>query len=212
MSVAKELFYDWGGANVSLFHKINAISSSEDYDRVMEWVSYFAQNRLFPYYCYVLLGYIFLSMMVRVIRKKPGLKHYGARWVGVLAVFAAGFVVNIGVNHELKDYFGYPRPYAVLEESSVHLVEQRPVEDARRSFPSGHVAFASLLIFALWPMLSTNFRCFGVWLILLVGWSRIALGVHFPADVVWSMIISFFVVAALRMLIYPILHTFRIQC
>ena len=51
------------------------------------------------------------------------------------------------------------------------------------SLPSGHATYAALVVGALWPLIGRRGRIGLVLYAALVGWSRIAAGMHFPADV-----------------------------
>jgi signal peptidase II len=51
------------------------------------------------------------------------------------------------------------------------------------SLPSGHSTYTALVIGALWPLMGRRGRIGLVLYAALVGWSRIAAGMHFPADV-----------------------------
>ncbi len=51
------------------------------------------------------------------------------------------------------------------------------------SLPSGHSTYAALVAGALWPLAGVRQRMALVAYVVLVGWSRIAAGMHFPADV-----------------------------
>src|SRR5690606_16677009 len=102
----------------------------------------------------------------------------------------------------LKEYFHYPRPFVVLPEGSFRLVtvDVSP-EQAWMAFPSGHSAFAMMMVAGLWPALGARGRVLAAGYLLLVGWSRIALGVHFPADVLGGFFFAFIAVCAVRLLV-----------
>ena len=64
-------------------------------------------------------------------------------------------------------------------------------ETGSNSFPSGHTAFAVALAFALYFLVrGTRWGVFTAWagavLAVVVAWSRIYIGVHYPSDVVAS--------------------------
>lgn len=212
-NTAKELFYDWAGANVWFFRQIHALSGkNEIYDSLMQLISKFGETRtmFFPY-----IGLLCACAVVRFIigksRGQAGLRYIMTEWFAIITLFACTFPVNVAVNHALKDHFAYPRPYAALG-SGVSKLEEREAADNNRSFPSGHVALISCLIFCLWPKLSERSRMAGTVAILAMGWSRIALGMHFPADVFWSIFITMAVVAIMRILVYGILaKIFRLK-
>lgn len=92
------------------------------------------------------------------------------------AYITSGLAVNT-----LKPIFDLPRPPAVFSPELIHVIGSAY---KRGSFPSGHTASAvaaGLVMFLL--LRSPLWRWCAIMLGLLVGYSRIYIGVHFPLDV-----------------------------
>ena len=128
----------------------------------------------------------------------------GVFLVGLLSVFAIrfpyfsaiclycgmgmGLVVQI-----LKRIIGQERPFNVLEGESINFIGE-PL--SHHSFPSGH----SATVFFLAAAILCYFNIKNLWLIMLIiiiatagAFSRIAVGVHFPADVLSGALIGWFI-------------------
>ncbi len=212
MTIGKEQLYDWWGGNVWLFKQINSISGGY-YDLAMQNITLLGDKKLLPYFLAAIVAYALITMIGRLVTKQAGNKHYAEMWFGIFAVLAVGFVVSYSTISYLKDHFSYPRPYATLASGEVRHLEAQAAEKANQSFPSGHVAIITTIILALWPAFSGNFKWFGAALILGVAWSRIALGVHFPVDVLYSFIIVLFEILLVRSIVYWLLNRlFGLRC
>lgn len=216
MNGFKVLLYDWMGGNEAIFRAINSIRG-EQYDKIMQLISWATDKERFPLIFALYFGCFFLTVLWKLIRRREGVKTYISFCSGVMVILVVGFVVNAAAIHTLKSVFAMPRPYAILTDQPepyvkykqwssnaplpkqpVYQLEKQEPEEAYRSFPSGHVAFATLMLVAFWPLLN-NFAAFvGACFVLLVGWSRISLGVHFPADVMGSIIITTPLIMLLR--------------
>jgi membrane-associated phospholipid phosphatase len=116
-------------------------------------------------------GLVVMVLALPFVGRQPSLV-----WAMVLTALIAGIVVSL-----LKQYFGLPRPPAVLASDLIHVIG--PAYKSR-SFPSGHTAAA----FAFAGVMSLYIRSFWVLALTLglaigVGISRMAVGVHWPLDV-----------------------------
>lgn len=111
------------------------------------------------------------------LNKKSGLK--------LLFIGFAGTVVN----QFLKLLFRVPRPW-VLDESFT-IVESARAQATGYSFPSGHTQMSIGTFGAIAYLAKNKFvRITGIALCILVPLSRMYLGVHTPADVLVSAVIS----------------------
>jgi membrane-associated phospholipid phosphatase len=103
-------------------------------------------------------------------------RHPQRVWGGIL-----GALVMVLVLHSLKKLLGLPRPLAVLPEETLNIIGPGL---RSRAFPSGHTATFALFA-GIWSL--TTHRRMVPFLALagaiLVGVSRMVVGVHWPSDV-----------------------------
>ena len=176
-------------------------------------ITHIGMKENFPYYLGGLFVCMLFSLLIRQIRGKAANKAYAIRWLGVFMVLIASFVVNGLAIGYFKETFAYPRPYVALASEHVVLLENRASGDDFHSFPSGHVGFTSMMVVGLWPVLSGDFCLIGALTILAVAWSRMALGVHFPADTVGGFVIALVGVVLVRKISYWLLRRlFGLHC
>ena len=105
------------------------------------------------------------------------------------------------INSFLKMIFIVPRPWVL--DSKFTIVESARAEATGYSFPSGHTQSAAGLFLGIARFRrETWLRIICVALTLLVGFSRMYLGVHTPADVITSLGVALLIV----MLAYPLFY------
>lgn len=170
----KALLYDWGGLNYALFHAINQGTPAAVAPAVT--LLGMAGN----YWTAPLFGLALWwwakadSRLYRALLVRRQLARFGLAFA--LALSAAAF---------LKLFFDFPRPQAVFG-AAVRVIGDA---ELHYSLPSGHSTYAGLVAGALWPLAGPRSRISLVAYVVLVGWSRVAAGMHFPADVLagWAL-------------------------
>jgi len=123
------------------------------------------------------------------------------------AAVRAGILLTLswGLAEVVKAIVQRPRPDAT---QLTHLIVADPLTN---SYPSGHTAFAVavvctvVLVLARRPARYTAIAC-GAVLVLVTAWSRVYLGVHYPTDVLASIV----VVPAFAVLVHAILSRIRV--
>jgi membrane-associated phospholipid phosphatase len=192
----KEILYDWGGANVWLFHAINNVRG--DYlDEFMLTGTRIGSHVFFPLY----LAAAFVVALVIVGRVLRQDRHLGERlglvWLVSLAVFSLSYVADGAFLMWIKPFLDFPRPPLALEPGSLHILGE---PEFHHSLPSGHASFAMLVGASFWTV-AGKARPILVAFVLWVGISRISVGAHFPADVLASWLTALPVVLLVRAII-----------
>ncbi len=123
------------------------------------------------------------------------------RWRLVVLVVAGGGLIG-WVNEQLKVIFDRPRP---SYEGAIGAVGF--------SYPSGHAAgiaaMATVLVVVFWPLLSRSGRqlvvVLAIGIVGAVGFTRIALGVHFTSDVIagWCVGVAWVLLLAVVLGVWP---------
>ncbi|MFJ3318026.1 signal peptidase II [Herbaspirillum huttiense] len=164
----KFIFYDWYGLNVALFQAINA-GTPAPLGPLVWFFSFVGNYWAAPL---MLLGLWWWSKSATNPVRADAVRH---RLIG----FGTAFLLALLAATVLKLWLDFPRPPAVLGEL-VRIIGER---ERHYSLPSGHATYSALVIGALWPLMGRPARVGLVLYAVLVGWSRIAAGMHFPADV-----------------------------
>lgn len=118
-------------------------------------------------------GSVLLAFAVLAWQKRPD-------WIvaGACGGVAAGLYSRM-----LKAWIGGPRPAALIPEDQLHVIGERLLNG---SFPSGHTATAFLLagVIFLAGRVPVHIGVLALIAATLTGLSRIAVGAHWPVDVI----------------------------
>lgn len=129
---------------------------------------------------YLIFFFVPLAAFTSLNRRSRSLRHsaYEAAWAGLLALMIAMFI-SVAV--------GRDRPFHA--SSAVALMIPPPISE--HAFPSGHasVAFAIAMAFAYGNGL-LGLTAFVI--AFLVSFGRVAVGVHYPTDILGGLIVGIF--------------------
>lgn len=176
----RSLWYDWNGLNGWLFALAQEARSAA-LEPALGLVAALGSFWAAPYYARV----IGAAAARTVRRREHGMvvgMHLNAEWAGTLFGFLLATIVAAGLVSALKILSDLPRPWEVYGESFGQVAL---LIDRDGSFPSGHAAFAAVLIGSVWSHATSRMsRVLLLVYLASVGLARVLLGAHFPADVV----------------------------
>jgi len=96
----------------------------------------------------------------------------------------------------LKFSVNLPRPFCSLNSSDFITIGNIASERCLSSFPSSHVGLSILISYFLWPIASKLSRLGLIIMVFLVSISRISLAMHFPSDIIYSMLVVTIIIIA----------------
>jgi membrane-associated phospholipid phosphatase len=205
MQQAVEQAYRWEhGDDPTIFPIFDALHGSL-YHQFMVVGTILADKR----FCIVyLLALIVLALVVTLpennLKKRRAKIH---RWIDVIGVYVLTLMIGGLLIHFVKHGLSMPRPYVGLPPEQIgklgSLVEKG--EDYM-SFPSGHAAFATIIAASLWPVLGKTGKLVACLFVFWVACSRVALGLHYPRDVIGGIVISLVVALIIRTVARRCLH------
>ncbi len=166
MGLLRHWVYDWGGLNTQLMLWTNR-SVSADWIGVAR-----ALSAIGSYWSAPIMGLLLLGWRA-VKRCEPAALAPFRFGVGVLVAMLLAWTA--------KAAFALPRPSDLYANDMVWVLG---APDSLHAFPSGHAVYTAAVVACLWPLGPWPFRLLLLALAAAIGWSRVALGAHFPADVV----------------------------
>lgn len=175
-----DALYDWGGANLWLFHLINGLRGDLA-DQVMRYGSLAGSHWMaLPFAA--LVGALAWRDHASGGAASLSQTETRAAVLSAIVAFLLALALAAAAVQQLKAGVALPRPLERLGAAA--WIDSASYDDPS-SFPSGHAAFSAVAASALWSATrSKSWRVAGLIYVLWVGLSRINLGAHFPADVV----------------------------
>jgi membrane-associated phospholipid phosphatase len=179
--------------NVSLFHAVNGLSCGVTADNPVFWLMWTGMNQ--PLNNYIVL-YAIAAFYVLYFKRWEWRRLV---FVG-LAIAAIGFISNLII----WIWAWGPRPFTQTD-ACILYPEWKEIWSQYSSYPSGHAretAAEVTFITTFWP----RFLPFGVAYLLLLCFSRLYIGVHFPLDVAVGAVLGW-AIARIAFLSYDVYAT-----
>ena len=190
----KYFLYDWAGYNKIISEYIHSKFSSKPLLAFFEFITEIGNYKSFPVVFALLSIILFMQLKYN---KKTALQQE-VSYSKCLMLLALNFTISLCLVSVMKEFFHYTRPYCLKDSNLIkellHTLIHRYLDACHRSFPSGHTAYITILVISLWKILNRELKIAGGLLIFLVGISRIIVGWHFMADVVYGFLLVLFII------------------
>lgn len=185
----KHFFYDLVGYNAIIFNKLNHMLGQEE-SYLLTFADQVGFYRSFPLCLSLVLIYCYFSI-ASVKESKTDYEKAVLEWSITLITLFISLLFMACIVSFFKFMFAFKRPFCHEDIAKIKVFHSAlSGADCHKSFPSGHTAYISTILFSIWPVLNPVSKGVGIMLALAVGISRIASGVHFPSDVLWAGLIS----------------------
>ena len=157
---------------------------SIDLEFVNQLNSYASSSTIFKYTTIFFADYSQYTLALLVVY----LAFSSQKWlkVSIIAVISA-VVARWGVKQLLLLFIHRARPFVINQ--NIHPLISSPVSENYQSFPSGHAVF----FFALATVIYSNDKRWGIFFLvsaMLMGIARVAVGVHYPIDIIGGILLG----------------------
>ena len=178
-------FYNLFGFNESLFMTLNQYTNIGILPNILTTLSsvFFIANFAI---CYLMTCLYFYYKTTNATNKAAYFTpiYYELVRIGICyTIFGLTFAA-------LKFSINLPRPFCSLENFKFLTIADTSTERCLSSFPSAHTGLALLVTYCLWPYMSRFFKILACAVIIMVAISRITLAMHYPADILYSVIVT----------------------
>lgn len=184
-----EIFYNMFGLNAKLFVTINKLTNISFLPVIFQFLSiiFFITNFALIYGCYCLY-YLYQ------LKKSPNKIAYFDSIYYKLIKNGLLYIIFILLFTLLKFSVNFPRPFCSLPSEYFTTIIDISRERCLSSFPSAHIGLATLVGYIIWPYLHFIGKILYSFLFIAIGIARITLAMHYPADLIYGILIAIFVI------------------
>ncbi|MEY3196640.1 MAG: hypothetical protein RLZZ59_6 [Pseudomonadota bacterium] len=184
----KEIFYNFAGYNQKIFLWINSWAINDDISYAAKIISKFFDIEMFAlYYCFAA---IYLMVRLKFIENSKRYDAYCKKYDFMVRLGIAyalfGFVYAI-----LKFTINMPRPFCSLSHDQFITILDVTQERCLSSFPSSHAGLVFLITLSFWREVDKFQKLLLCSLVILVSFSRVLLAMHYPADILYGLIVAY---------------------
>lgn len=185
-----EIFYNLSGYNTTLFISMNDyLNTSALLPAILQAISHmFCISNFAIGYLAACLYFYYKAQNSNNPAEYFASVYYELTRIGTCyAMF--GFIFAA-----LKFSVNLPRPFCSLSPHDFKTVADTSLERCLSSFPSAHTGLSLLVAYCLWPYMNKALKILASCTVIAVALSRIALAMHYPADILYSSIITVIIV------------------
>jgi len=187
--MSKDALYDWLGYNQSIFHHTHHFTDNKTALSVLKLLTdSVGDYKMFPIHFLILLVAIFF-----LLRKNHSDRNSSTLYIKSALTLVVSMIIVFFAGWVLKETLSFARPYCrdtTLINRLVAEVMNYDHSSCFSSTPSGHSLYITTFVISIWSILNKPLRITGIGLIFLISLSRVALGMHFPADVVYGVLMA----------------------
>lgn len=184
-----EIFYNFAGINKKLFITINNFTNAGTLPVILKYLSniFFIAN--FAVIYVLVCGYFYYKTKQAENKSEYFMPVYHELTrIGICyAMFGCTFAA-------LKFSINLPRPFCSLAPTEFTSIASILNERCLSSFPSAHTGLCILAAYFLWPYINKTLKIIAIITTLAVATSRITLAMHYPADILYSVLTTMIVI------------------
>lgn len=186
-----EIFYNFFGLNEIIFTKLNYITNKGTLPHVLHTISsvFFIAN-FAAFYILTCIYFYFKT------RKAENIEEYFTPIYNELVRIGTCYAIFGFTFAYLKFSVNMPRPFCSLAPNQFITIANTELERCLSSFPSAHTGLSILVTYALWPHINKIAKLVCCIIITAVATSRITLAMHYPADIIYSALVTLAVITA----------------